>query len=238
MVEQTSTWVAKTLESLRTSGSSGEISASVSLSLVTVVRLLYRNFGPLCHVLSFNLLASIDRVARSAGFRLVATYFHWYGADECAPRGCWRKHKIGGTHLRCNPKRLCCPSSRSPSQVSVLVLREQGQSSQPPERLRKVLGEVLLWHALVSTWFFRAQMLLEPGRCCGQFLGMILRWLPSPRHRRRYAVQCERNILMLLFRKSGELWYLLELVENDTILSILPPFLQVEGSPRHRGVRR
>ena len=86
MVEQNSTWVTKTFESLRNSGSSGKISASVSLSLVTVVRLLYGNFGPVCHVLSFSLLACIDRVARYAGFRLVATYFHWCGADDLRMR--------------------------------------------------------------------------------------------------------------------------------------------------------
>ena len=63
-----------------------------SYSLAVVEGLLYRNFGPVrCASRVLSLLAAIDRVARSARFRLVrqrtsidvelTTY-------ECNPRGC------------------------------------------------------------------------------------------------------------------------------------------------------
>ena len=112
---------------------------------------------------------------------------------ECVPHGCRCKHKIGGIHLWCNPKQLGCPSSRSPSPISVLVLHGQARLSQPPEWLSKILSKVLLWHGLVSTWLFWAQMILQPGWCRGQFLGIMLHWLPSLRYHRRYAVPCKWN---------------------------------------------
>ena len=60
--------------------------------LAVVEGLLYRNFGPVrCALRVLSLLASIDRVARSAGFILVrqrTSIDVELTSYKCVPRGC------------------------------------------------------------------------------------------------------------------------------------------------------
>ena len=65
---------------------------SCRLAVVLVEGLLYRNFGPVrCALRLLSLLASIDRVARSAGLILVqqrTSIDVKLTSYKCVPRGC------------------------------------------------------------------------------------------------------------------------------------------------------